>query len=125
MNTNDKTQEIRLKHWAELIHACKSSGLTDKEWLIQNGIPRNQFYYWQRRLRAKAILAMKQEENTDSTHTLVEITQPTVPVPTPTDSLSGTGSLLYIRIADAVIEVNNNTTPEIFRMVIQELRHAQ
>ena len=32
-------------HWLELISQCRSSGLTDRQWCVENGIPVSTFYY--------------------------------------------------------------------------------
>ena len=32
------TTSISQDHWLELISQCRSSGLTDRQWCIQNGI---------------------------------------------------------------------------------------
>lgn len=34
MSTTSKDE-----HWLELITQCRSSGLTDRQWCIENGIP--------------------------------------------------------------------------------------
>ena len=44
-------QDIRLKQWCELIEAANSSGLPRKQWLKDNGISKDAFYYWQRKVR--------------------------------------------------------------------------
>ena len=41
-------------HWLALITQCRSSGLTDRQWCIENGIPVSTFYYHVRALRKKA-----------------------------------------------------------------------
>ena len=41
-------------HWLKLITQCRSSGLTDRQWCIENGIPVSTFYYHVRTLRKKA-----------------------------------------------------------------------
>ena len=41
-------------HWLKLITQCRSSGLTDRQWCIENGIPVSTFYYHVRALRKKA-----------------------------------------------------------------------
>ena len=40
--------------WLELISQCRASGLTDRQWCIQNGISVSTFYYHVRDLRKKA-----------------------------------------------------------------------
>lgn len=129
MDTTKETRELKLKQWAEIIHACKTSDLSDKEWMQQNNIPKHQFYYWQRQLRAQALQTMQQDENTEShpVQALVEIT-PSSPSrtasPVVQDALPA-GTPLSIKIADAVIEVQRDATPELLRMVLQEIRHAE
>ena len=42
------------QHWLKLIIQCRSSGLTDRQWCIENGISVSTFYYHVRALRKKA-----------------------------------------------------------------------
>ena len=42
------------QHWLKLITQCRSSGLTDRQWCIENGISVSTFYYHVRALRKKA-----------------------------------------------------------------------
>ena len=44
-------RDIRLKQWCELIESANSSGLPRKQWLKDNGISKDAFYYWQRKVR--------------------------------------------------------------------------
>ena len=41
-------------HWLGVITQCRFSGLTDRQWCIENGIPVSTFYYHVRALRKKA-----------------------------------------------------------------------
>ena len=41
------------EHWLNLITQCRSSGLTDRQWCIENGVPVSTFYYHIRTLRKK------------------------------------------------------------------------
>lgn len=50
MSTTTSSDE----HWFNLITQCRSSGLTDRQWCIENGIPVSTFYYHVRALRKKA-----------------------------------------------------------------------
>ncbi len=45
------THEIRVKEWLKIIQDCYTSGLTKKEWCMQNHINEKSFYYWQRVIR--------------------------------------------------------------------------
>lgn len=38
----------------ERVTTCRQSGLTDRQWCINNGVPQSTFYAWLKRLRDKA-----------------------------------------------------------------------
>ena len=42
------------QEWLELITTCRTSGLNDKDWCEQNGVPISTFYNAARRLRKRA-----------------------------------------------------------------------
>lgn len=46
--------DLQTRDWMQLIQECRTSGLSDKEWCFQNGIPVSTFYYHARKLRASA-----------------------------------------------------------------------
>ena len=50
------THEIRLANWKPLIEQCISrpKGQTTKQWLEEHGISEKQYYYWLRKVRARA-----------------------------------------------------------------------
>lgn len=44
--------EYRVQFWANAIRECRESGLSNREFCIQNGISVNSYYYWLRKLRS-------------------------------------------------------------------------
>lgn len=42
------------EYWLKLVTQCRASGLTDRQWYIENRIPGSTFYYHVRALRKKA-----------------------------------------------------------------------
>lgn len=48
------THEMRMVNWTRLIQDCLSSGLSKKEWCLQNHVNEKSFYYWQRKIREEA-----------------------------------------------------------------------
>ena len=46
--------EYRLQNWAQIIRERQESGLTNKEFCAQRGIPEKKYYYWLRRVREAA-----------------------------------------------------------------------
>ena len=51
---NQMSTTLNDEHWLNLITQCGSSGLTDCQWCIENGIPVSIFYYYVQALRKKA-----------------------------------------------------------------------
>lgn len=46
---------VRLQMWQERINEFNSSGMHLKDWLEQNNITRDTYYYWLRKCRAAAV----------------------------------------------------------------------
>ena len=69
------TYEIRVKEWSKIIQDCCTSGLTKKEWCVQNHINEKSFYYWQRVIR-KETLAKCPLLSSDVQTTFVELPSP-------------------------------------------------
>ena len=43
--------ELLMKEWAEMVRECRSSGLTVKDWCMNNGINIKTYYYRLKRVR--------------------------------------------------------------------------
>ena len=69
------THVIRVKEWSKIIQDCCTSGLTPKEWCVQNHINEKSFYYWQRVIR-KETLAKCPLPSSDLQTTFVELPSP-------------------------------------------------
>lgn len=54
-----KSAAVKLVKWEQVVIAANNSGMKKKEWCAQNGINEKKFYYWQRKVRCKAIETMK------------------------------------------------------------------
>ena len=48
-------KEYQLHEWARIVQACQSSGLSNREFCRQNGIPEKTYYYRLRQLRESVI----------------------------------------------------------------------
>lgn len=62
MNTREVTHRVRLSQWAEVLREQKRSGLNIKRFCEAQGINRQQYYYWQRKLREAACEELAQRE---------------------------------------------------------------
>ena len=51
MNSRDAEKQYNLRKWAQIIKECKSSGEKVMDWIASHNISKDQYYYWQRRLK--------------------------------------------------------------------------
>ena len=45
----------RAQQWEMVVQDCAASGLSNREFCRQRGIPEKSFYYWQRKLRQQIV----------------------------------------------------------------------
>ena len=51
MNSREAEKQYNLRKWAQIIKECKSSGEKVMDWIESHNISKDQYYYWQRRLK--------------------------------------------------------------------------
>ena len=56
MDTRLVAKEKQLESWATIVRECRNSGMKTKDWLAENNISKDQYYYWFRLLREQAYL---------------------------------------------------------------------
>lgn len=66
MDTRKTTAEFRMSQWAKIIQSRIDSGLSIKDFCQTNGISKNAFFYWQKKLREKACTEIEVAEKTRS-----------------------------------------------------------
>ena len=64
MNSLTAEKRYQFAKWAEIIKSCKSSGMQVSEWLKQNNISKDQYYYWQRKLKDACLESLQAEQST-------------------------------------------------------------
>ena len=55
MNAKELETQHNLKKWAAIIKECRSSGMKIFQWLEMNNISKDQYYYWQKKLKETCI----------------------------------------------------------------------
>ena len=65
MNTREVAKEYRLNQWAQIIKARKESGRSVKDFCKDNGISRNAYFYWQRKLREVACKGLTESNDSE------------------------------------------------------------
>ena len=52
---DQRASEIRLAQWEQIVLEGNQASVTKREWCRQNGISEKSFFYWQRKIRLKAL----------------------------------------------------------------------
>ena len=64
MNARELETQHNLKKWAAIIKECRSSGMRILEWLELNNVSKDQYYYWQRKLKETCIDTLEKQQTT-------------------------------------------------------------
>ena len=108
-------------HWLELITQCRSSGLTDRQWCIENGISVSTFYYHVRALRKKAC---EVPEATDTIMQKQEVVQ--IPLwgtePPPSAAVSIPAPSICLEMQGIRIEIHEQAGADVIRNTLLALR---
>lgn len=62
INMREIAAEYRLSHWSQIMQERVASGKSIKAYCELNGIHQNVYHYWQRKLRAAAVMAATEHE---------------------------------------------------------------
>ena len=136
---DQEAYNVRFARWDALIREANSAGIPKIEWCRNHNISENQFYYWQRRVRARAVAEMQTNAVTSSglmrseqTPSLVELRAPvSEPSVIEAASLSNDHNAqtnhtadLLLRVGAYEIQVSGPATEETLRMVLRVLGNA-
>ena len=118
MDTRLATTNIRIQQWTAVIKEKAESGLTVDEYCEQNGLSRNAYYYWLRRVRNAALESAQTS--------FVELKAPetrTVPL-VPACNPSFLPQLTLERNG-FIIGVNTDTPRELLVMALEAAAHVE
>ena len=62
MKISEVKQEYQLQEWSGMLRQRKESGLSVKDWCLEQGISEHSYYYRLRRLRQMACTALEQAQ---------------------------------------------------------------
>ena len=120
---------IRASQWEQIIQEANSSSISKREWCRQNHVDEKSFYYWQHKLRMKAISELKSAAN---------VPVPAVPsgsgfVELPIHSMASTSRMpdlpdgspeLMLQVGDCRIYVGSSIQESTLRTVMKVIRDA-
>ena len=114
MDTQKVATQYRLSKWAKVIQARQDSGQNIKEFCQATGISKNQYFYWQRKLRGMACteLALQEEVAENIPNGWLQL------APVQAQQMK---EALDIEISGFHISVNAETDPELLKKVCRVL----
>jgi transposase-like protein len=114
MDMRKVAREVRLSKWSQILQEQNASGQSVHIWCAENGIDRQQYYYWQRKLRESVVnsLAERSESLALAQPTFTEISTPS--------SVSNT-DVITVRVGEAVAEITGEPSPAVLEMVLRIL----
>lgn len=117
------------RRWYDLIHQCRTSGKSDRQWLMENDISAPTFYYHVKQLRKKACeipantffgVAEKQE--------VVPLIIDDLHLPVNHSSASEShfnsdGIAVRLTIRNVTVEITNQATQSVIKNTVSALQH--
>ena len=118
---------VKLQHWIKLIEDANTSCLSRHEWLEANGITKDAFYYWQRKVRryyAEQYGMIPSSAGDGKGYGVVE-----VPIATSTPKAlvtyeNETVTAATVHIGNMTIEINSAATSEFMESLGRMIKNA-
>lgn len=132
------TYEIRLSHWAQVVQAANNRPQDQllKDWLSENDISKDQYYYWQRKVR-KEVYDRLQEEQELRLPSIQDRDVSFVELPVPKRTMTQhanhsvnektavtTTPVAFIQAGHISIALSNDISEALLGMIIREVAHA-
>ena len=110
---------VRLQMWQQRINEFQSSGMHLKDWLEQNNITRDTYYYWLRKCRAAVADKLPAELKSQMPVAEDSFTFKKLEVQAPLPDLQ---PAVIIRLPNATLEVVNGAMQQTVEAVLLALR---
>lgn len=124
MNARELETQHNLKKWAAIIKECRSSGMKILQWLEINNISKDQYYYWQRKLKETCIDTLERQA---ATFVELPVTKevPASTELTVTHTVCKNNSIAaVIKTNGVTFEITNTATPDFIKNLIEAFNHA-
>lgn len=133
MNLKSIKYQTQIQKWTQIVQKRNQSGLRILDFCAQEGITKDAYYYWLRRVREAALESQTGIDVVDTKPRLVNIT-PAMPAEEPSpiqcDDISRPvvssdantfSTQLTISVGKAIVGVNQNTPKELLSSVMEVL----
>lgn len=109
--------QIKLQHWSTVIRSRNESSLKLNEWLRENNISKDAYYYWKRKLRDRALDTVGVP--------FVEVAAPAHEEQTAVMADASQEGSAMLQISGMTISINESASTEFMKRLITAARHAE
>ena len=133
MNAKELETQHNLKKWAAIIKECRSSAIKILQWLEINNISKDQYYYWQRKLKETCIDTLERQAATfvelpvtkeASASTELTVTHSMYENKNDNSSFKDNSIAAVIKTNGVIFEITNTATPDFIKNLIEAFNHA-
>lgn len=124
------THEVRTEYWKEIIQNCsqRPAGQSAKNWLDENGISEQSYYYWQRKFRQETYELIKKDAITvpavAETADVTFVEMPHIPSNNIGYEAVNNPAAAVIHTMDMTIEISNTISESVLALILREVRNA-
>ncbi len=112
MDSTVLKNQLLVSKWTAIISECRNSGIPVKDWLVQNQVSRDQYYYWNRRLKNLCLESIQPA--------FVEL-----PVPVETTCARETDKVASVQIGKASIDIFESASAEFLRKLFEAASYVK
>lgn len=128
MSAHQKIHQANLTNWASLFKDQAESGLTIKEWCLQNNVSIHKFYYWRRQAKESYVDSILPDIVPMSLPSTASNSDP-LPVSLDPCDFNNSRNLLKsspvsLTIGDIRIEIGSSASDAMIAGIIKAVRHA-
>ena len=126
--TPDK--QVKYQYWLNVIHECRSSGLTNQKWCEQNCISLKSYYYWISKFRKLAVEDLPRKEYVSSGSSvssqkqsdLTEARFVELPVPVKMEHVDSHKPAAVLKTENISVELYETATESFLQMLVKVVR---
>ena len=126
---DQSTHDVRAVHWKNIIQNChqRPTGQSVKQWLKDNGILEQSYYYWQRKFREEAYNQLPKSSLPALKNVSNEISFAEIAIPDPHAykcSSEDRMPVVVIKTATMQLEISDNISDQLLLKILHEVTHA-
>ena len=120
MNELSPKTQMNIQKWLDIIHCCRDSGLSNRQWCEENDVELKSYYYWLSKIRKLAIenITRKPHASSVTASTAVIPSQTTFAEISIEKKLSHKADAIAIHIGNAFIEIPVDAPDSLIQSVI-------